>query len=169
MCSIVLAVIKLKSITETMENCMQWKGNIWCIYVAHLHFQSDKISTDKTCISTYSYFLFCREISEPLEKTLIRISRNFQKKEKKKKKGPSSPTKKFASNNVGVGGLDTALLCRADGCLAYDLAELTNGHWETGMRVLIKEDLALTGASRFGSHHHQQQQRQRLQQQHTLF
>lgn len=93
---------------------------------------------------------YCRDVSEPLEKTLIRISRNFQKKEKKKKKGGSSPSKKFSHENAtagaGVGvGVSGVWLRRADGCLAYDLSELTNSHWETGMSVHIKEDLSLTG------------------------
>lgn len=84
-----------------------------------------------------------RNTLEPLEKTLIRIGRNFQKKEGKKKKksaGTGSGGKKLLSNCS-----ETILLSRADGQLAYDIKELTNSDWESGMQVHINEQLSLTG------------------------
>jgi hypothetical protein len=84
-----------------------------------------------------------RNALEPLEKTLIRIGRNFQKKEGKKKKksaGTGSGGKKLLSNCS-----ETILLSRADGQLAYDIKELTNSDWESGMQVHISEQISLTG------------------------
>jgi hypothetical protein len=85
-----------------------------------------------------------RNTLEPLEKTLIRIGRNFLKKEGKKKKksaGTGSGGKKLLSNCSP----ETILLSRADGQLAYDIKELTNSDWESGMQVHINEQLSLTG------------------------
>ena len=79
-----------------------------------------------------------RDVTEPLEKTLIRIGR-------KHKKG-SSPVKKVTQDSTDPGAV---LLSRADGGLAYDLSELTNGQWESGMCVYINEHLSLTGKLAF--------------------
>jgi hypothetical protein len=82
-------------------------------------------------------FFCCRDAADPLEKTLIRIGRNFQKKDKKKKEKGHHGKKSSAAEQV--------LLSRAGGCLAYDITQLTNAQWETGMSVFIDEHLSLTG------------------------
>lgn len=82
-----------------------------------------------------------RHISEPLEKTLIRIGRNFQKKvNRKKKKG----SKKSAHDSGSIP--QNVQLSRSDGSCIIDLDQLTNAQWESGMRVIVHDSLTLAGA-----------------------
>ena len=78
-----------------------------------------------------------RGISEPVEKSLTRIARHFQYKDKKSKK------KGRVLHELGY-----VSLIQPDGSPVEDLSNLTNGSFETGMIVFISsENLSLSGLS----------------------